>query len=211
MSEAHLSRTRLVMSTNEEVYEGCLPGCSRPAAVPATATPTLRPPAALDRRVRPRGSRTGLRRCSRRGPASPPTRGMRSGLSSVRPTTGGKARRMQQAAEMMPATRATTSATARPAGPPQGERVRKRPWMFRAVEAQTRSCATAAFSSDNDDPSNPHRTQGLRRHRSQSSRRPRRRSRPEETSLDAWFEAQAWLGLVTLSYSKLIVSINSCS
>ena len=35
------------------------------------------------------------------------------------------------------------------------------PRMLRALEAHTRSGATAASSSDNDDPSDPHRTQPL--------------------------------------------------
>ena len=102
-------------------------GPAAAAAVPAPGTPTLRPPVAADRRLRRRASRTGVRRCSRGGPASPPTRGMSTGWSSVRPTTEEKALRMRQAAEMAPATPATTSATARPAGRLQGEGVRERP------------------------------------------------------------------------------------
>ena len=85
---------------------------------------------------------------------------------------------------------------------PAGRRSLRTPRMLRAVEAHTRSCATAASSSDNNDPSDPRRTQGLRRRRSRSARRPRRSPRLEETSLDAWFEAQVALRLVTLSSSE---------
>ena len=63
-----------------------------------------------------------------------------------------------------------------------GRRGLRMPRMLRAQEAHTRSGATAASSSDNDDPSDPHRTQGLRRCRWRSSRGPRRSSRPEKTS-----------------------------
>ena len=76
------------------------------------------------------------------------------------------------------------------------------PRMCRAVEAQTWSCATAASSSSNHDPSDPHRTEGLQRRRLRSSRRPIQPPGPEETSLDGWFEAQVALRLVTLSSSK---------
>ena len=75
------------------------------------------------------------------------------------------------------------------------------PRMFRVVEAQNRSCTTAAPSSTEDNPGGPHKTKGLRRRRSLSSRDPRRPPRPEETCLDAWFEAQVALGSVTLSSS----------
>ena len=85
---------------------------------------------------------------------------------------------------------------------PPGRRSPRTPRMFRAVEAQTRSRTTAASSSNNDGPSDAHRTQGLRRRRSRSSRRPRRPSRREETSLDAWFQAQVALGSVMLSDSE---------
>ena len=76
---------------------------------------------------------------------------------------------------------------------PPGRRSTRTPRMFRAVEAQTRS---------DDDPSDPHRTQGLRRWHSRSARRPRRPLGPEEKSLDAFVEAQVALGLVTLSSSE---------
>ena len=88
---------------------------------------SLGPPGAADRPVRRRGLKTGLRRCSRRGPASPPMRGTTFGWSSTRPITEVRDQKMPQAAEMTPATPATTSATARPAGPHQGEGVRERP------------------------------------------------------------------------------------
>ena len=80
---------------------------------------------------------------------------------------------------------------------PARKRIPGTPRMSRPVEAHTRSCATASGGSD-DDPSDPHKTEGPRHHPSRPCRKPRRQPRPEETSLVAWFEAQVALGLVTL-------------
>ena len=85
-------------------------------------------------------------------------------------------------------------------GPPR-RRSPRTPRMLRPVEAQTRTCAKAAPSSSEDHSSDPHRTQGLTRRHSRSSRRPRQPPRPEETSLHTWFEAQVALRLLTLSSS----------
>ena len=86
-----------------------------------------------------RGLKTGPRRCSCRGPAAPPRSGTKTGLSSVRPTTEEKPQRMRQAAEMMPVTPATISATARPAGPHQGEGVRECSGCSRLLKPRPRA------------------------------------------------------------------------